>query len=388
MKRNWIILIALWILSLVGISYFGGPVSYGFFAAVTLVPIVSLIYLFFVFLRFKIYQRLEGRNVVANTASDFYIALQNEDFFTFSGIRILFYSSFSSISGIDDSIEYELIPHTGVKKDTKLLCKYRGEYEVGVKSIVIQDFFRLFRFTYRNREPFRVRVLPKVVQLNNVRALDPAYLNTRDAYKNASSLDAVVRDYMPGDDIRSIHWKASAREGKLLVRNTIGEEINGIGIIMDSSKCSYNPMEFLPVENKICETVLALSMYFIGHNIPVNVYSMQGDLNKHTIGGISQFDEFYKYVSTFVFDSDAGEEKLIAGVSTDRSFYSNSFVVLVLHELNETAKEMMRLLKQNNISSVVYLITDDKDEANSEADGVNSNIVLIPTDADLGEVIG
>lgn len=388
MKRNWIILIALWILSLVGISYFGGPVSYGFFAAVTLVPIVSLIYLFFVFLRFKIYQRLEGRNVVANTASDFYIALQNEDFFTFSGIRILFYSSFSSISGIDDSIEYELIPHTGVKKDTKLLCKYRGEYEVGVKSIVIQDFFRLFRFTYRNREPFRVRVLPKVVQLNNVRALDPAYLNTMDAYKNASSLDAVVRDYMPGDDIRSIHWKASAREGKLLVRNTIGEEINGIGIIMDSSKCSYNPMEFLPVENKICETVLALSMYFIGHNIPVNVYSMQGDLNKHTIGGISQFDEFYKYVSTFVFDSDAGEEKLIAGVSTDRSFYSNSFVVLVLHELNETAKEMMRLLKQNNISSVVYLITDDKDEANSEADGVNSNIVLIPTDADLEEVIG
>ncbi len=388
MKRNWIILIALWILSLVGISYFGGPVSYGFFAAVTLVPIVSLIYLFFVFLRFKIYQRLEGRNVVANTASDFYIALQNEDFFTFSGIRILFYSSFSSISGIDDSIEYELIPHTGVKKDTKLLCKYRGEYEVGVKSIVIQDFFRLFRFTYRNREPFRVRVLPKVVQLNNVRALDPAYLNTMDAYKNASSLDAVVRDYMPGDDIRSIHWKASAREGKLLVRNTIGEEINGIGIIMDSSKCSYNPMEFLPVENKICETVLALSMYFIGHNIPVNVYSMQGDLNKHTIGGISQFDEFYKYVSTFVFDSDAGEEKLIAGVSTDRSFYSNSFVVLVLHELNETAKEMMRLLKQNNISSVVYLITDDKDEANSEADGVNSNIVQIPTDADLEEVIG
>ena len=388
MKRNWIILIALWILSLVGISYFGGPVSYGFFATVTLVPIVSLIYLFFVFLRFKIYQRLEGRNVVANTASDFYIALQNEDFFTFSGIRILFYSSFSSISGIDDSIEYELIPHTGVKKDTKLLCKYRGEYEVGVKSIVIQDFFRLFRFTYRNREPFRVRVLPKVVQLNNVRALDPAYLNTMDAYKNASSLDAVVRDYMPGDDIRSIHWKASAREGKLLVRNTIGEEINGIGIIMDSSKCSYNPMEFLPVENKICETVLALSMYFIGHNIPVNVYSMQGDLNKHTIGGISQFDEFYKYVSTFVFDSDAGEEKLIAGVSTDRSFYSNSFVVLVLHELNETAKEMMRLLKQNNISSVVYLITDDKDEANSEADGVNSNIVLIPTDADLEEVIG
>ena len=388
MKRNWIILIALWILSLVGISYFGGPVSYGFFAAVTLVPIVSLIYLFFVFLRFKIYQRLEGRNVIANTASDFYIALQNEDFFSFSGIRILFYSSFSSLSGIDDSVEYELIPHTGVKYETKLLCKYRGEYEVGVKSIVIQDFFRLFRFTYRNREPFRVRVLPRVVQLNSIKALDPAYLNTMDSYKNAASLDAVVRDYMPGDDIRSIHWKATAREGKLLVRNTIGEELNGIGIIMDSSKCSFHPMEFLPVENKICETALALCMYFTNHHIPVNIYSMQGELTRHTIGSISQFDEFYKYISSFVFDDTQSVDKLITSVSGDSLFYKNSFIVLVLHDLSDSAKDLMKLLKQNNISTVVYLITGEKDAVTTETDGVNSNIVMIPTDADLEEVIG
>ena len=61
---------------------------------------------------------------------------------------------------------------------------------------------------------------------------------------------------------------------------------------------------------------------------------------------------------------------------------------MVLHELSDSAKDMMKLLKQNNISTVVYLITDEKEGSTGETDGVNSNIVMIPTDADLEEVIG
>ena len=90
MKRNRIILIILWIMSLVGISFFGGTVSYGFYAAVTLVPLVSFVYLLLVFLRFKIYQRMDSRHVVADEQSDFYITLQNEDYFAFTSIFNLF----------------------------------------------------------------------------------------------------------------------------------------------------------------------------------------------------------------------------------------------------------------------------------------------------------
>ena len=45
MRRNRIIWLCLWVLSLVGISLRGGAVSYGFFAMLTLVPIISLLYL-------------------------------------------------------------------------------------------------------------------------------------------------------------------------------------------------------------------------------------------------------------------------------------------------------------------------------------------------------
>ena len=45
MLRNRIFVGILWIVSLVGITFYGGTISYGFFTAVTLLPVLSLLYL-------------------------------------------------------------------------------------------------------------------------------------------------------------------------------------------------------------------------------------------------------------------------------------------------------------------------------------------------------
>ena len=89
MLRNRLILAALWIFSLVGISFYGGPLTYGFFAVMTILPIVLLLYLLLVLARFKIYQHLESREIVSNHKIPFYFTLQNEDLFAFSAVRVL-----------------------------------------------------------------------------------------------------------------------------------------------------------------------------------------------------------------------------------------------------------------------------------------------------------
>ena len=63
--RNRIIWGVCLILSLVFISFYGGAVSYALFFAVVFLPVLSMVYLALVFFRFKIYQELEGRNVMA-----------------------------------------------------------------------------------------------------------------------------------------------------------------------------------------------------------------------------------------------------------------------------------------------------------------------------------
>ncbi|MDE7258161.1 MAG: hypothetical protein K2N77_02835, partial [Lachnospiraceae bacterium] len=127
--RRWMLL-GLWILSLAAISFYGGAVSYGFFFGVTMLPVISWVYLFCVYCRFRIYQEVENRSMVCGNAVPYYFVLQNDDFFAFSSVSVRLFSSFSYVEQIPDGIEYELLPGDKLTFRTKLICKYRGEYEV------------------------------------------------------------------------------------------------------------------------------------------------------------------------------------------------------------------------------------------------------------------
>ena len=166
--RNRIIWFLLWILSVIGISLRGGAVTYGFFAVLTLIPVVCAVYLIAVLNLFHIYQELDQRFVTVNEPVHYRFALVNECPLIFAGIRVRFFTSLSSITDLDDETEYELAPNSRIEKETRLICRYRGEYKVGIKEIEIQDFLRLFRIRYKNRDCMRAFVKPQLVTTDNL----------------------------------------------------------------------------------------------------------------------------------------------------------------------------------------------------------------------------
>ncbi len=388
MKRNRVILIILWIVSLVGISFYGGTVSYGFFAAVTLVPVVSIVYLLLVFLRFKIYQKMASRRVVADELSDFYITLQNEDYFAFTSIRMILYSGFSELEGIDASVEYELMPRTGMKRDTKLLCRYRGEYEVGVKEVVIRDFLSLFSFTYRNPEPFRVTVLPKIVALDSVNTVEESLGAMADTYNSAGEPDVVVREYLPGDDARMIHWRASAGKGKLLVRKTVGIEKQGIGIVMEPARYSEDPAVYLPVENRICEIVIALTMYYLNARTPVSVFMLQDEMSVDRVRDTDGFNEFYSRISAYHFAAKPDKQGRMAELLSGSSAVINSrILILVLYEISPETEKLIRSLGQGGVYILVYIVNESQDKDLVSLNLPRCAIHTVSPQADLKEVL-
>ena len=387
MTARRIVLILLWILSLVGITYYGGPVSYGFFAAVTLVPFISLLYTLIVLFRFKIYQDVNRKNVVSGSISDFYITLQNEDFFTYSGIRITFYSPFSTISGIDEDAEYELPPHSGIKKETSLFCKYRGEYEVGVKKIIIRDYLKIFRLTFKNREPFRVNVLPAVYRPVALKTLENIDTASVDSLGGNTEPDVTVREYVPGDDIRKIHWKLTAASGKLLVRNTTGEEKQGIGIIMDPERYSQDPYDYLPLENKITETVIALLQFFLANSVNASAYTRQTVLRTDIVKDADSFKEFYTFLSGYRFEKDTSVKEMLSQLISEGTLFSHRIVIAVLHTISADTLDAIRIMELNGVTVIVYLITDNEHEAENARTLLHGRFFRIGTEEDLKEVL-
>ncbi len=381
--RRWALL-GLWLLSLPVISFYGGAVSYGFFFGVTLVPVVSAVYLLAVYLRFKIYQKLESRNVVCGQPVPYFFVLQNDDYFAFTSVGVRLFSSFSYVEKLPDGTSYELLPGDKYTFETKLVCKYRGEYEVGVKEIVITDFLRLFQISYRVPETIKALVLPRVVRVDELQCIaDIADLLQRETYRVQTQADVVVRDYVAGDALKQIHWKATARAQALKVRNRTGEEKTGIAILCDTKRYSGDNREYLPLENKMLEVLLALTVYFAQRNMACDIcYGQRGMVRCH-VQDLQDFDAFYRQASGIDFAKEeaveeTGRQALTAGVWQDCRI-----LFFVLHMWSDAVWQMAEQIAAGGGIAVLCLVTDGNMDEYLKFGSERKRIVVVPVEAEL-----
>ena len=386
MLRNRLIALMALILALISISLVGGAASYGFFFFVLIIPLVSFIYSLIVYLRFKVYQRLDVNAAVAGTPAAFYFTLRNEDKFAHCAIKVGFYSDFSDINGVDPEAEYELMPGTGVQKETKLICRYRGSYEVGINTVTVTDYLRLFSIKFRNKEKLRATVLPRLIMLDNVAGLDEVLLAARDSVTQADEPDVLVRDYLPGDDIRRINWKVMAKTGKPMIRKYIGENTPDINIIMEPHRYSDEPAKFLPIENKIIETVLAIAYHCLEQGITTGVYTYDTKLTGHALSSVDSFEDFYAKMSSYRF-TKAGQGEMFAEILKDHRIAEGGALILILHKWGDEARACLEQLMIYQIPVMVYLVQDMTDKESDPSDLKSVRFVRIGPEDKLDEVL-
>lgn len=386
MQRNFLIWLVLFILSLVAITNYGGPISYGFFVMVAAVPVAAILYLVYVVFCFRIYQELDTNRLTTNETVPFLFRLINENRLAFAGIRVFFYSSFSAISDLEDGVEYELMPQTGIERQTGLVCRYRGEYEVGIKTVVIQDFFRLFSYSYQNRPAIRVVVRPQLVNLKELKGSELVLSLGRESGSDTEP-DVTLRDYVPGDDVRMMHWRASAANAKLMIRKKTGDRQKGIGILFSTNRREKRMHRYLPVENKILETVLAVAHFYAVRNVPVLTHYLQEEVREIAMDGVWHFDAYYDLISGVEFGEGQGDEKLFAEVSKTRNLLDCKAIFLVISSWENSTADMIRQLNENGIYAMVYLVNNEGLPKEEERN-LKMELIHIGSEDSLAEVIG
>lgn len=383
MRKYRILFLCLWVLSLAAISFFGGVISYGFFFGISLLPVVSLIYIFCVYLHFKIYQELGNRNMVCGQPEDYLFMLQNENSFAFTGVSVRLFSQFSYVEELPGDEEYELLPGDRFTYKTRLVCRYRGEYEVGVKEVIVTDFLRLFRVRYANPGAIKALVSPKLVQLEELKGLEEFQAPLLRETFAGTEPDILVRNYMEGDSLRQIHWKSTAREGKLLTRIRTGEEKQGISLFCDMTRFSRKAEEYLPLENKILETLLALGYFFARKDMGFTACYSQGGAVRKLVRGMQDFDGFYQSVAGVHFEEKKEFPELVGQALAQGGLWDSKITFLVLHELDGEIMEMTQKLAAAGTAVVIYAVTDNDIGEYIRQGGGRRKIIQIPTDESL-----
>ncbi|MCW2833168.1 MAG: hypothetical protein JWN68_1121 [Nocardioides sp.] len=117
----------------------------------------------------------------------------------------------------------------------------RGVLDVGPATAVRSDPLGLLRRSVRWCAPVELFVRPRMVLLSTlgsgqVRDLEGV---PSDRMSMSDLAFHALREYVPGDDLRHVHWRSSARAGELLVRQYHDTRRNHATVVLDARATSY-----------------------------------------------------------------------------------------------------------------------------------------------------
>ena len=367
MKLNRLIFAVAIIGSSVFASYFGGNISYALFYLSIFIPIIAFLYTLYVYFRFKIYQKMDAYLVVKGDWTVYSFVIANEDYITFRNVKVNFLSDKSTIESAHQIAEYSLLPSESERLETRIKCNYRGEYYVGVDSIEVTDFLYLFSITYPISSKLKVVVLPRVVPLEQL-GIAPGQTDVKNPLRSSNTaegeLDTEMRKYYPGDSKKQIHWKASARMQELITRKYQHIPKAEIVIFMDLMKIEEEELKVVIAEDKIIESVLAISNYYALRETPSQIiYEMDGK-RVVAIRLKEDFNAFYKACVHIRFNSGVPVSELLA----ERLLRAEEGMFCVVATHNLTKELYMTALQavsnQNHVS--ILFVSDDISEQTKE----------------------
>ena len=123
----------------------------------------------------------------------------------------------------------------------------RGEITFGPFDIVITDPFGLIKTKVRAAEAVKTVVRAQLTDLAPVQTLGGELIGDfSSTQKLSASGDEFVRlrPYVVGDELRRVHWRASARTGDLVVRQNEETRTGVLSVLFDVSSSRYSSSGF------------------------------------------------------------------------------------------------------------------------------------------------
>jgi len=191
------------------------------------------------------------------------------------GIYIENFYSFSVAIGIIDEI-----PHQFQKRDVlfnininsrqhkllnyRLRPTKRGEYEFGALRIYVASAIGLINRRYNFEQTETLPVYPSFLQMRKYELMAISNRLSEYGIKKIRRIGHTmefeqIKNYVPGDDYRTLNWKATARRGDLMVNNYTDEKSQHVYCVIDKSRAMRMPFDGLSLLDYAINASLVLS---------------------------------------------------------------------------------------------------------------------------------
>ena len=228
----------------------------------------------------------------------------------------------------------------------------RGRFVIGPAHIRIGDPFDLWEDNRTLDASTEVLVVPTVVSLTGM----PSSSGARSAASGRATLGTIggdpdigVRAYRAGDDIRTIHWRASARHDELMVRLEEPVSHGGATILLDHRAIAHRGEG--PASSLETAVVLAasISLHLLDSDHQVKLVSQRGaviaeghDISDDVLAGLAVLEP----------DHRAGLKPFALGRA--------GLLVAVLGEMTQSDAHLFAATRRRGVNAVaLVLATED-----------------------------
>src|SRR5687768_9285839 len=248
-----------------------------------------------------------------------------------------------------------------------LRCARGGVYQVGPLVAVAGDPLGLARRETIVEEPFELLVHPRIEIVSDrplTRQFEDPPIRPPVSKPWPSGLEFYgMREYVPGDDLRRIVWRASARTGKVMVREAEQGITDHITLILDTDRGSHSrDGEGLSESFETGIRVAAsLAVRHLREGYEVKVECNGGPLTRHLRGGTSQL-QMLDALARVDMDRESLSQGIMRLVSSPSRDAHN---IIVTPRLTAKEASQVKLLLNTGVSVMVVALLWDEENADT-----------------------
>jgi uncharacterized protein (DUF58 family) len=257
------------------LAFFWLPLIYGakfFFWILIATLLTDLILLY------RVKRGFDAERIVADKLSN---GDENE-------IRILlknFYSFPVSLTIYDETphqfqrrdVEFNLKLTAGETKVIQYFLRpvKRGEYSFGAVNVMVSSRLNLISRRFKFSADKMVPVYPSYLQMRKYELMAIHHRLTETGIKKIRKIGhnqefELIKDYVQGDDLRTVNWKATARKSRLMVNQFQDERSQQVYSLIDKSRVMQMPFNGMSLLDYAINACLAIS------NIAIKKYDKAG----------------------------------------------------------------------------------------------------------------
>lgn len=248
----------------------------------------------------------------------------------------------------------------------------RGEYTFGSVNLFATSVLGLVERRFQSEANMSVPVYPSVIQMKQFELKAFQQTAHQTGIKKIRRLGhsyefEQIKNYVAGDDFRSLNWKASSRRAQLMVNQYEDEKSQQVYCIIDRSRAMRMPFEGLTLMDYAINTSLALSNIILRKKDRAGLLSFSDKL-----GSTIQADNVPNQLNRILFElyrekegkGEASYELLYYAI---RKFIKNRSLLMLFTNFEslfalERVLPTLRLLNKFHLLVVVIFVNTEVEE--------------------------